>query len=108
MAMPVIESHDYSPVMDTKPFTIPFQGKPEPMEALEQTLDNHRLTLLELAHRRAAFELKQHMAEQTAKLALEVYAYTALLTGVPETDIYELGEDMAEALESAMNTVAQA
>ena len=79
-----------------------------PSEALEATLDAHRSTLLELAHRRQAFELQMILENNTAQIKLEAAAYRALVAGVPESDIYGLGEDMAEALSSAMETVAGA
>lgn len=90
-------------------FKVPF-SKPTPnlLQDLEQALDAHRLTMLELAHKRKAFELNEAMAMQTATLALELAAYKAMLAGVPENDIYSLDETVAEALSSAMNTVAQA
>ena len=77
-------------------------------EALEEALDNYRATLLELAHRRAKFDMEMLLEGNMAQLKLEAAAYKAMLAGVPESDIYELGEDMAEALESAMKTVAGA
>lgn len=79
-----------------------------PVEALERALDEYRATLLELAHRKSEFALQMRMEENTAQIKLEAMAYRALVTGVPESDIYALGEDMAEALSSAMDTVAGA
>ena len=91
----------------TRPATVQFLPD-TPAKALEHSLDQHRSTLLELAHRRAAFELQMRLEENTAQLKLEAAGYKALVAGVPESDIYSLGEDMAEALHSAMNTVAGA
>lgn len=79
-----------------------------PDSTLEKSLDEHRSTMLELAHRRQAFELQMLLETNTAQIKLEAAAYKALVLGVPESDIYALGEDMAEALSSAMNTVAGA
>lgn len=79
-----------------------------PSDALEASLDNYRSTMLELAHRRKAFELQMTLEENTAQIKLEAAGYKALVAGVPESDIYALGEDMAEALSSAMDTVAGA
>jgi len=79
-----------------------------PAEALETSLDEYRATMLDLSHRRQAFELQMMLETQTAQIRLEAAGYKALLAGVPESDIYGLGEDMAEALTSAMNTVAGA
>ena len=80
----------------------------KPSDALEASLDNYRSTMLELAHRRQAFELQMMLETQTAQIKLEAAGYKALVAGVPESTIYGLGEDMAEALSSAMNTVAGA
>ena len=80
----------------------------QPREALEKSLDAHRAALLDLAHRRQQFELQMRIEENTAQIRLEAAAYRAMLAGVPESDIYALGEDMAEALSSAMDTVAGA
>jgi hypothetical protein len=77
-------------------------------EALEASLDAYRATMLELAHRRQAFEMQMTLELNTAQIKLEAAAYKAMLSGVPESDIYALGEDMADALSSAMNTVAGA
>lgn len=93
--------HDLSKV----PFS---KSTPNRLQDLEQSLDAHRLTMLELSQKRRAFELNEAMAMQTATLALELAAYKAMLAGVPENDIYSLDETVAEALESAMKTVAQA
>jgi len=79
-----------------------------PAEALETSLDEYRATMLDLSHRRQAFELQMMLETQTAQIRLEAAGYKALVAGVPESDIYGLGEDMAEALTSAMNTVAGA
>ena len=79
-----------------------------PAEALETSLDEYRATMLDLSHRRQAFEIQMMLETQTAQIRLEAAGYKALVAGVPESDIYGLGEDMAEALSSAMNTVAGA
>lgn len=79
-----------------------------PAEKLESSLDDYRSTMLELAHRRQEFEMQMLLENNTAQIKLEAAGYKALMAGVPENDIYALGEDMAEALESAMNTVAGA
>lgn len=79
-----------------------------PAEALEQALDTYRATVLEMAHERQAFELQMMLKANTAQIKLEAAGYRAMLAGVPESDIYGLGEDMAEALTSAMDTVAGA
>ena len=96
------------------PFTAPERSAPavttllQPREALEKSLDAHRAALLDLAHRRQQFDLQMRIEENTAQIRLEAAAYRAMLAGVPESDIYALGEDMAEALSSAMDTVAGA
>jgi len=87
---------------------IDFKPVTAPAEALETSLDEYRATMLDLSHRRQAFELQMMLETQTAQIRLEAAGYKALLAGVPESDIYGLGEDMAEALTSAMNTVAGA
>ena len=94
--------------LSTQKMVIPPRTGLAPAEALEASLDDYRSTMLELAHRRKAFDLQMHLEENTARLKLEALAYKALVTGVPESDIYALGEDMAGALESAMETVAGA
>lgn len=87
---------------------IDFKPAQAPAEALETSLDEYRATMLDLEHEKSQFALKMRMAENTAQIRLEAAGYKALLAGVPENDIYALGEDMAEALSSAMNTVAGA
>lgn len=79
-----------------------------PAEALEQSLDEYRATMLAVAHKRQAFELQMMLETNAAQIKLEAAGYKAMLAGVPENDIYALGEDMAEALSSAMETVAGA
>lgn len=90
------------------PLRIQFAPTTAPAEALESSLDEYRATMLDLAHRRQAFEMQMLLESNTAKIKLEAAGYRALVAGVPENDIYGLGEDMAEALSSAMNTVAGA
>ena len=94
--------------LDSKSFLLAQTRPSKPVEALEASLDAHRSTLLELAHRKQAFEMQMMLENNTAQIKLEAAAYRALVAGVPESDIYALGEDMAEALSSAMETVAGA
>lgn len=87
---------------------IPWKPARPAADALESALDDYRAAMLEQAHQRQAFELQALLNANTAKIKLEAAAYRAMLDGVPESDIYGLGEDMADALSSAMETVAGA
>lgn len=94
--------------LDTTLLQMPVKTATGPAAKLDASLDEYRTTMLSLAHRRSNFLLEMELETNIASLKLEAAAHRAMTAGVPESEIYGLGEDMAEALSSAMNTVAGA